>query len=559
MNYRIYKRITMLFCCLLVFLLLGCNTAASPESAAIFVPGEIVAPPDYSTHVYSTNYYIDPVSGDDFKDGLSSANAKKTLTFLESTNLSPDTMIAIKRGTVLRLTKTIMLKGGTSAGWVAYGSYGSGDKPIILGSAELLPAAWTETSSGSTIWYADWSSFVDTAESRSATGVEQGPRNLWFFSSSAASATMGGWGWRKQTAVISSNSNGDWYYDASAKIIYIKSTVGAPPYTEVGVNRRMFDFRGQSYIVMQDLDLRYGGGYLIAGHSASHLTFRHIDMSYFGGGTKNGSYVRLGNGIEFNGTINDVSVEDCRIHQAYDTGFDQQNTGSSPVIQQNLFFRNNLVSYAGLASFEIWARPQGSRIHNLVLEKNTFINAGRGWGYAQHDHSGQAMIGGDIVIFENDATGSDIKIQKNLFINPRMVLMCEFKTAQINTRLLLKGLYMNQNLWCTPGVGAILFQGTVDNTGTPTLGTSPVYIDLTAWKAGTLDEITGKDSLSVTAANLAAVDFINAVDPADQQSSWIWSTATNAERPQRLGSFALYGDYLRTSPVLGAGWGWAGP
>jgi hypothetical protein len=515
--------------------LTGCGTPGDGQTGPVDLPED--------NGIYAVTWYIDPVDGNDANDGLSEDFPFRSLDPFSAAGIdgkniypAPGSKIAIKRGTVLRLTETFNLKGGTEAGWVAWGAWGpeSEPKPVIAGSVELLTAAWTSSESG--IYETDWSAQIDTTGNRSADGMEQGPGNLWFFDAAADDAAMTLWGWRQPSDITSGSSHGDWYYDADGQKLRLRWDSPPPAVTEAGVNRFMMDFSGQDFLLVEDLDFRYGGNYVLRGSMAGHLRFRRLDMSFCGGGTKDGEYIRLGNGIETNGNISDLVVEGCRFHQIYDTAFDPQNTGTTPVTQQGLVYRNNLVSHAGLASFEIWLRPADSLLSDITVENNTFIHAGGGWGYEQHDFPGTIKIGGDIVIFENGADGENVTIRRNVFHNPRVVIMSEFKDDQLKTKELVRGITFADNLW-DPGeetaYGAVLYK----DSGA-TLIESIKYASLDEWKAST--DVPGKDLDSTE----GEAGFTGASDAAVQDSAWI-AAAPADQRPTRFGPFALYGNYTR--------------
>ncbi|MEI8258212.1 MAG: right-handed parallel beta-helix repeat-containing protein [Deltaproteobacteria bacterium] len=264
--------------------------------------------------------------------------------------------------------------------------------------------------------------------------------------------------------------------------------------------------------------------------------------------------MRLGNGIEVSGNSTDVIVEDCRIHQAYDTGVDPQNVGPSPVTQRGLVFRNNLVSHVGLAGFELWARPSGSRLSDVRLEHNTVLYAGRGWGYEQHDHVGQGRVGAALAVFQNLAAGDGIVIGNNVFADPRVALMSEFRVDQQATRGFLRGLAMDGNLWSlgAGGVGVVLFEGTTDAMGNTVLGASPVFPDLAAWRSPQNLDVPGMDVNSVQ----ADPEFDAPTDAVTQDRAWIAGLPPgDLARPSRFGRFALTGDYRRSGASRGIGWG----
>lgn len=497
-------------------------------------------PPDDGA--FLRTWHLDPAGGDDRNDGGSPERPLRSLVALSSRRLGAGTRVAIRRGSVLRLTATVQLHGGNPDGWAAYGAYGDPrlPKPILLGSLGIAAAAWQVAGPGR--WRLDWSDRIDCADGRRADGVEQGPGNLWFFAGQGAEAAMTAWGWRRQHPLGPAATRGDWHYDPVERAITLAWPGPPPAWTEAAPNRTLLCYKGQSHLIVEDLDLRYAGGYVLAGHETAHLRLRRLDLSFSGGGTKNGAYVRLGNGIEVSGNTRDVVVEGCRLHQLYDTGIDPQNTGPVAVVQRGLTFRGNLISRMGLASFELWARPAGSRLEEVLIEDNTCLGAGRGWGYEQHDHAGQAKVGADLVIFENRAAAADVVVRGNVFSGGRLVLLAEFQERQAATRALVRALDLRDNLWDpAPGApAAMLFQGRVDAAGNPDPGPSPVFARLADWQRS--GEVPGKDAGSTQ----ADPGFAAARDARDQDRAWILGLpADAAARPRHLGPFALAGDYRR--------------
>ncbi len=510
---------------------------------------------------WAHTYFVDPESGSDSNDGLTEGTALRTLARFDANgtqhlSMKPDTRVALKRGTVLRLEATVHLH-GSDTGWVGYGTYGDPalPKPLLLGSVAITAAQWSAPDANG-VRTLDWSPFIDANDGRSPDGVEQGPGNLWFFESDAPDARMTGWAWRKQNPLGPGNPRGDAYYDPAARVVRLVWPDAAPPFTEAGVNRVMIDPSGQAHVLLEDWDLRYGGNYALKGHAVAHLHVRGVEVSFIGGGTKSqlhgvDQYVRAGNGFEVFGDGSDVVVERCRVHQAYDTGLDPQDVSSGDVTMDGVTFRDDLISYPGLAGFELWERPDApfsGTLRNVTVENDTLLSAGRGWGYEQHDHPGQAKIGAAFLTSTCRGTANGVVVRHNVIIAPRVVIATDFHP---DTRPFFLAFAFDENLWNLSGggLGVVLFEG---QTGTleADLTGSPVFQDLASWQASTDDP--GQDAHSVQAT--AAFDA--PLDPVTEDQAWIFGLpADDPLRPTRLGPFALRGDYRRTTVTVGTGWG----
>ena len=94
-------------------------------------------------------YYIDTTSGEDSNDGLSPEKAWKTLGKANSAKLDPGDSVLLKRGEAWR--EQLVPQSGDETGYVTYGSYGDGYKPVLLGSVTRNEASdWTHE--GGNIW-----------------------------------------------------------------------------------------------------------------------------------------------------------------------------------------------------------------------------------------------------------------------------------------------------------------------------------------------------------------------------------------------------------------------
>jgi parallel beta-helix repeat protein len=82
--------------------------------------------------VFAATYYVDATDGDDSKDGLSEANAWKTIAKVNSSSFSPGDSILFKKGETWH-EQLSPPSSGSSGNPITFSSYGSGSDPIITG------------------------------------------------------------------------------------------------------------------------------------------------------------------------------------------------------------------------------------------------------------------------------------------------------------------------------------------------------------------------------------------------------------------------------------------
>jgi len=97
-----------------------------------------------------TTYYVDATGGNDGNNGTSPSSAWKTISKVNSYDFNPGDSILFKRGEVWR-ERLIVSSSGNSNNPIIFGAYGTGNKPLILGSVERNDASdWVNE--GGNIW-----------------------------------------------------------------------------------------------------------------------------------------------------------------------------------------------------------------------------------------------------------------------------------------------------------------------------------------------------------------------------------------------------------------------
>jgi hypothetical protein len=204
----------------------------------------------------------------------------------------------------------------------------------------------------------------------------------------------------------------------------------------------------KSYVIVEDLDVRYGGGHGIRiENNANNVIIRNCDVSYIGGsliyspeyadfdfGPGTG-FLRLGNGIEIWENAHDCTIEGCRVWEAYDEGI--TNQGVNPNNQYNLYYRNNLI-WNCERSFQIWDLPESSTMTNIYVEGNVCLGAGFGWGHKQRPDPHGSHLG----FFVSTAKGENIVVRNNVFYEAAYcAFFCDWTDAS------LAGLMLDNNYY----------------------------------------------------------------------------------------------------------------
>ena len=224
----------------------------------------------------ATTYYVDASSGNDLNNGISSETAWKTISKVNSYNFNPGDTILFKKGTTWRETLVIP-SSGSSGNPITFGAYGTGDKPKILASVTKNSTGDWINESGN-LWYVNASkriyNVIMDSENVVATMVEN-----------------------KEDL----DTQGKAWWDETNYRIYLYSTSNPATYyngnIECAQQQMFIKVQGVSYIVIDDLDMRYSGhaGIYIYDNS-DNITIQNCDINYTGS-NQHGYVFPYGQGI----------------------------------------------------------------------------------------------------------------------------------------------------------------------------------------------------------------------------------------------------------------------
>lgn len=318
----------------------------------------------------ATTYYVKN-GGNDALDGKSIANAWATISKVNSfPSFTYGDSVLFKKGDTWREYISFAPPAGTASGRVVYSYYGTGNKPLFLGSKEENEDSdWADQ--GGNIWKNHDAQF----------DYGDGVGNLIF----NGEESIG----HKELTIGSVNAQGDWFWNDVERAVYLYS-VGNPGtvYTDIecALDRTIITLGARDYITLDGLDVRYGGYHGIEGaYGNDNITIRNCHISYIGGCEFPDEMARVGNGIQFWQAATNILIEDNVIEEIYDDGITPQTSTTTTTFTVSINIYNNVVKNCrlGLHTFE---RAVNSTIA-MNWYNNTIIGMGEEWGADQRPDS----------------------------------------------------------------------------------------------------------------------------------------------------------------------------
>lgn len=414
------------------------------------------------------DFYVDSKNGNDFNDGRSPEKAWKTLERANRAVLDPGSRLLFRRGGVYR--GQLALVSGTSDKPIVYTAYGEGDeKPYIQPSYDLsaMPWIWKKESDGL------WSYRLDDAE------YDIG--NLVFNHGEDGCGS-------KCNRKSELKAEGDFWWDLAKQQLWIKSdkkpssrwkSLEAAEKIHGVCHDRIHD------VIVDGLAVRYSAAHGFGGTKAKRYAIRNCDIFWIGGGfhyiNDKGDGVRFGNGIEFWGAAEDIKVENNRIWECWDAALTSQSSEMKSV-QRNIEWRGNQVWNCEY-SFEFWQQGKDAFTENVIVEKNTFRNAGKGWGHKARWNPNAAHL----MLYDTTTPTVNFVVRDNVFDCSENCIMRLFNDWS-------GSLKMDGNTWISKGEPLCRYHGRPKN-------------DLTYLYPDRLDKINDDNQKEIEAQSSGATVF----------------------------------------------------
>ncbi len=309
--------------------------------------------------ISGNKYYVSP-DGNDDNDGLTPDTALKTLNsrVFEKDFLKPGDAVLFERGGLWRTGDSELL---VPQG-VAFGAYGTGEKPRIYGSAcdYAKDRVWEEYSPG--IW---------------KIKLDHRDAGIVIFDNDSKAGF-------KQFSFEMLKSNGDYYHDRDAEDFYLFCDSGNPSevFGSIEIGRRGHILRASDDTVIDNICIKYTGSHGIFASFCRNITVTNCEVGFIGG-SEQFRGVRFGNGIEFGMGAVDITVDNCYIYQCYDAAvsFQAWNDSNKPFI--DITFSNLLIEYNHY-SIEFFDRNTETAVmKNITFSNNVLRFSGHSWAQGQ--------------------------------------------------------------------------------------------------------------------------------------------------------------------------------
>lgn len=343
-----------------------------------------------------TVYYVSN-DGSDSNSGTSPSSPWATISKVNSASLISGDAVLFRRGDEFR--GHITGKAG-----VTYSAYGTGDKPIINGSARNYadPSLWSETALPNVYKLNDVISNVGIIAFNHTGEIGK-------YDELVGDMRVCGVDYDGKTFYNQNQLNKDlqFYSNLNTNELFLYSTKGNPGsrFSSIEIGNKKNLLSPASGVTVDNLHFRYTGGHGVGGGGGfarydgngnylgitgcTDLTVTNCLFAWIGGSILNGfgggDTTRYGNAVEIYGSVDGYTVENNWIYQIYDTAITHQCGGQTVgnTMMKDILYRHNLVEYCHW-SIEFYNAPCGdgySRItKDVLVEDNVIRMGGYGWG-----------------------------------------------------------------------------------------------------------------------------------------------------------------------------------
>ncbi len=314
-------------------------------------------------------FYISP-GGNNDNDGLSPETAIKTIDALGSLQLKKGDAVLFERDSLYRIYERFYLKEG-----VLYGSYGEGEKPLIVGSPKNYATVNWKPAQKRNVWVTEYQynmpvgAFFNQGEEIGY--LKMGLRDL--------------------------TNNTYFYFDEEYAKLYLYCDKGNPAdvYESIEFTQNQTDIWvpiGVDNITVDNIAIRYTTCGIGTNFMNTGITVTNCEIGFTGGGGSDPTRLRAGNGIGTWSGGAEMYVRHNWIYQTFDSAISPQGNSGKYYLYDNLEYTDNLLEFNN-ADIEWWSHAHTgddgevtwSRFVNFKMENNIMRFTSLGWGTRADD------------------------------------------------------------------------------------------------------------------------------------------------------------------------------
>jgi hypothetical protein len=323
--------------------------------------------------VPQTEYYFSQL-GDD-ANLCNSTSPCKTIAKMNLLSLNAGDKIYFNRGDIWRVINDSLpiLKNGSGANKIVYTAYGTGNKPLFLGSLNFSSTGnWT--SLGGNLWTTFYNISLDVG-------------NIIFTNDEST-------GIRVQS-VSNVDNQGKWHYNETTNYLVFYSSLN--PYTYYGnieiavkpaTQEMMWNFDDKSNIVLSNLSMKYTGVGFLNGERMKNISWLDNELQFGGGDWQ--TTTRYGNCMDIQLNASNIEVSGNNVSQCYDGALTIESyVSGGQAIVENLNIHHNLFTYSHYP-IEYFSSTSTSIASNIIINHNTLAYSGEQWAY--NERFGTGMI-----------------------------------------------------------------------------------------------------------------------------------------------------------------------
>ncbi|MBQ7821875.1 MAG: S-layer homology domain-containing protein [Clostridia bacterium] len=352
--------------------------------------------------VTGTSYYVSK-SGNDTNDGLTPETAWKTIKKVDSYSFAEGDGVFFKRGDQFRADGTTL----TLQSGVTYSAYGSGDKPVFVGSQDAAnPYLWEETDTPNVYRYTkiihDCGCIVFNGGECWGIKVTKNPKDPNGYSYDSATVSNGRdepfvSGGKEYNGYISLENNLEFTNYNNSLYLYCNEGNPGDVFSSIELSPGIHGVNGTviENVIFDNIKLVGYGNHGISTQDVTNFTVQNCIFGWIGGSTNSG---RFGNAVQNWKNADGFVIDSCWAYQVYDCCYTTQFTGdvTEDVYIRNVEFKNNLAEYSNSGP-EIWNndKKNDTYIHydNVKVYNNYVRNGGYGWSHQRPNKDGNFYYG----------------------------------------------------------------------------------------------------------------------------------------------------------------------